>query len=100
MNSQSHPILIELSQQLPETSKTYIFIQGSENFSQVAAQAKQEFLCLNKLDTDVGNGITGRDQLSKDGYESWLKEMEEDDRLVLIGSLQLIVELAEELAEE
>jgi hypothetical protein len=100
MNSQSHPILIELSQQLPDTSTTCKFIQGPESFAQVVTQAREEFLCLSDLEADRGNGHSGRDQLVQNGYENWLKDMEEDDRMVLIGTLKLIIELAEELAEE
>jgi hypothetical protein len=100
MNSQSHPILTELSQQLPETSITSKYIQGPESFTKVVTQAKEDFLCLSDLDADLENGLSGRAQLAQNGYENWLKDMEEDDRLVIIGSLQLIIELAEELVEE
>ena len=89
-----------MSDQLPETSMTCKFIKGPESFSQVVVQAKEEFLCLSNLDADRGNGISGKDQLIKYGYENLLKDMDEDDRMVLIGTLKLIIELAEELAEE
>ena len=107
MNSQTHPILIELSQHLPKTSTVYKYIHGPESFSEVSNQAKEEFLCLSDLQADRGNGFSGRTQLVQYGYENWLKEMEDDDndegdddRLRLIGFLKLIIELAEELAEE
>ena len=100
MNSSSHPILIELSQQLPETSKACKYIQGAESFSQVVTQAQEEFSCLSDLDADWGNGFSGRTQLAQNGDDNWLKDMEEDDRLRLMGALKLIIELAEELAEE
>lgn len=100
MNSQSHPILIELSDQLPQFSKTYQYIHGPESFAQVCAQAQEEFACLSDLDADQGNGVTGRTKLAQNGYETWLKDMEEDDRLRLLGALKLIIELAEELAED
>ena len=100
MNSQSNPILIELSEQLLETSTTFRHIQGSESYSQVATQAQEEFLCLSDFDADCGNGLSGRDQLAQYGYENWLKDMEEEDRLYLIGTLRLVIDLAEELAEE
>jgi hypothetical protein len=106
MNSQSHPILIELSEQLPETSVTYKYIHGPESFSQIASQAKEEFLCLSDLETKLGNGLLGRAYLLKSGYEVWLKAMDadadgdaDDERLRLIGFLKLIIELAEELEE-
>ena len=79
MNSQSHPILIELSEQLPETSITYKYIHGPESFSQIASQAKKEFLCLSDLETKLGNGLLGRAYLLQSGYEVWLKAMDEDE---------------------
>ena len=107
MNSQTNPILAEISESIPETSMTYKYIHGPENFNQVAAQAKEEFLCLSDLDADLGNGFSGRTQLVKYGYESWLKDLDDDhegdgddNRLRLIGFLKLIIELSEELAEE
>ena len=106
MNSQSHPILIELSEQLPETSITYKYIHGPESFSQIASQAKKEFLCLSDLETKLGNGLLGRAYLLQSGYEFWLKAFDadadgdaDDERLRLIGFLKLIIELAEELEE-
>lgn len=107
MNSQTNPILIEISESIPETSMTYKYIHGPESYSQITAQAKEEFLCLNDLDSDLGNGISGRAQLIQYGYEKWLKDFEDDhegdgddNRIRLIGFLKLIIELAEELAEE
>lgn len=101
MNAQSHPILTELSQQLPETSLTYKYIHGPESFTQISDQAKEEFLCLSDLDADRGKGFSGKTQLIQYGYESWLRDMEDDDdRLRLVGFLKLIIELAEELADE
>ena len=107
MNSQTNPILIEISESIPETSLTYKFIHGTETFTEIATQAKEEFLCLNDLSADLGNGLSGRTQLVKYGYESWLKDLDDDyegegddNRIRLIGFLKLIIELAEELAEE
>ncbi len=98
MNSQTHPILIELSQQLPENSTTCKYINGPESFSQVFTQAKEEFSWLSDLDTDRGQGA--RTHLTQNGYENLLKDMDEEDRLILLGTLKLIIDLAEELAEE
>lgn len=107
MNSQSHPILIEMSESIPETSMTYRYIHGPESSAEVATQAKEEFLCLSDLTADLGNGFSGRTQLVEFGYEKWLKDMDDDfegegddDRIRLIGFLKLIIELSEELAEE
>lgn len=100
MNSQSNPILIEMSDQLPETSKTYKFIRGPETHGEIYIQAKEEFSCLSDLDAERGNGLTGRTLLAQSGYENLLEDMEEEDRLRLIGILSLIIELAEDLADE
>jgi hypothetical protein len=107
MNSQTNPILIEISESIPESSTTYRYIHGSESFADVATQANQEFLCLSDLEADLGNGLSGRTQLIKYGYENWLKDLDDDlegegdnNRLRLIGFLKLIIELSEDLAEE
>jgi hypothetical protein len=107
MNSQSHPILIELSEQLPETSKIYKYIHGPENFAEIATQAKKDFSCLSDLQGNLANGLSERTHLAQNGYDTWLMSMDADDendadekRLRLIGFLKLIIELAEELEEE
>ena len=106
MNSQSHPILIELSEHLPVTSITYKYIHGPESFSQIANQAKEDFLCLSDLEAKLDNGLLARTHLLQSGYEFWLKTFDadadgdaDDERLRLIGFLKLIIELAEELEE-
>ena len=106
MNSESHPILIELSEQLPDTSITYKFIHGPESFSQIANQAQQDFLSLSDLESKLDSGILGRTHLLQSGYEDWLNVMDadaegdaDDERIRLIGFLKLIIELAEELEE-
>ncbi|MZH03579.1 MAG: hypothetical protein F3745_09370 [Nitrospinae bacterium] len=102
MNSQTNPILNEISESIPETSITYKYIHGPETFAQVANQAREEFLCLNDLDADLGNGFSGRTQLVQYGYEEWLKDFDDDheregddNRIRLIGFLKLIIELPE-----
>jgi hypothetical protein len=107
MNSQTNPILNEISESIPESSMTYRYIHGPESFAEVATQASQEFLCLSDLAADLGNGLSGRAQLVQYGYENWLKDLDDDhedegddNRLRLIGFLKLIIELSEELAEE
>ena len=96
MNSYTHPILTDLSKSLPKNSITYKYIHGPENFEKVAAQAREEFECLSELDADPAR----KKQLTEYGYEDTLKDLEDEDRLRLIGVLKLVIELAEELAEE
>jgi hypothetical protein len=55
---------------------------------------------LSDLDADTGQGFSGRAQLNQNGYENLLTDLDEEDRLILMGTLKLIIELAEELAEE
>ncbi len=96
MNSYTHPILNDLANSLPENSITYKYIHGSESFAEVAAQAREEFFCLSELEVAPDR----RTQLIQYGYEDMLKDLEDDDRLRLIGILKLVIELAEELSEE
>ena len=107
MNSQTNPILNEISESIPESSTTYRYIHGPESFAEVATQASQEFLCLSDLTADLGNGLSGRTQLVKYLSLIHISELDDDhedegddNRLRLIGFLKLIIELSEELAEE
>ena len=52
------------------------------------------------MENEVKEGMTGTYILKQNGYEEWLHDMEDDDRLRLCGVLQMISELSEELNEE
>ena len=52
------------------------------------------------LDKERSNGKTGLAVLKENGYESWLKDMEEEDRLRMCGVLQMIADLAQELEDD
>ncbi|MBT5027654.1 MAG: hypothetical protein HOH38_01880 [Nitrospinaceae bacterium] len=97
MNSSSHPILIELSQQLPETSTAYKSIHGAESYLQIISLAKAEFSWLSNLDAGSGQSVSNLDSLNKNGYENLLDD--EEDRLIFMGTLKMIIELAEELED-
>jgi len=100
MDSKGNPILIEMADQLPETSKAYQLISTSVNYPLIIEQTKEDFYCFADLDKERENGMTGLDNLKKNGYESWLKDMEEEDRLRMCGFLQMIADLAQELDED
>ena len=44
--------------------------------------------------------MTGLKNLKENGYEKWLKDMEEEDRIRMCGILQMIADLAQELIEK
>ena len=95
-----NPILSDLAKQLPDTAQTSSLINECKNYKEIAIQARSEMVWLKKYDfwTDEGQEI--KRSLTENGYEQWLRDCEEDDRLRLIGVLELIFELCEELEEE
>ncbi len=100
MNSNGNPILIELAEQLPSSSKIYKLIMTSKNYSVIISQAKEDFFCFGDMESEFKDGLTGIHILKQNGYEEWLDDMEDDDRLRICGVLQMISELSEELNDE
>ena len=100
MNLNGNPILIELAAQLPPKSKIYQLIKTSKNYSVIINQAKEDFFCFGDMEDKFKDGMTGIQILKQNGYEEWLHEMEDDDRLRICGVLQMISELSEELNDE
>ena len=100
MKNQVHPILIDLGKQLPNETQTLQFIEGSKKYNEIADQARKEMYCLGNLENVLDDGQTGETILFNCGYEIWLKDAEDDDRLKLIGALKLIAEFCEEIEKE
>jgi len=100
MNSKGNPILIEMADQLPQSSKSFQLITTSFDYPRIVDQVKEDFYCFAELETKRESGMTGLATLKENGYENWLKDMEDEDRLRICGVLQMIVDLAQELDEE
>ena len=100
MSLKGNPILIEMADQLPQASKSFQLITTSVDYSRIIDQAREDFYCFADLEKQRDSGVTGLGTLKKNGYENWLKDMEEEDRLRICGVLQMIVDLAQELDEE
>ena len=100
MKDQVHPILIDLAKQLPIETQTLQFIEESKSYEEIAGQARKEMYCLGNLENVLDDGQTGETILFNSGYEVWLKDAEDDDRLRLIGALKLIAEFCEEIDED
>ena len=100
MNSKGNPILIEMASELPETSKLYQLVMTSVNYSSIFDQAKEDFFGFADIEKEIKNGMTGLAVLTQNGYENYLQDMEEEDRLRMCGILQMLADLAQELDEE
>ncbi|MEK9629534.1 MAG: hypothetical protein VW455_11005 [Nitrospinota bacterium] len=100
MNSNGNPILIEMADQLPESSKAFQLITTSVDYPKIIEQTREDFYCFADLDKERESGKTGRDALVENGYGEWMKEMEEEDRLRICGVLQMITDLAQELEDD
>tara|TARA_B100000686_G_C16673681_1_gene907886 strand:- start:43 stop:345 length:303 start_codon:yes stop_codon:yes gene_type:complete len=100
MNLNGNPILIELAEQLPPNSKIYKLIMTGTNYPLIIGQAKEDFFCFGDMENEVKDGMKGINILKQNGYEEWLHDKEDDDRLRICGVLQMISELSEELNDE
>ena len=100
MNSKGNPILIEMADQLPETSKAFQLIMTSVDYRIIIEQVKEDFYCFADFKSERKNGMKGLDVLKQNGYEIFLKEIEEEDRLRMCGVLQMIADLAKELDDD
>ena len=100
MNLKGNPILIEMADQLPKSSKSFQLITTSVDYPRIVDQDREDFYCFADLDKKRDNGMTALETLMENGYESCLNDMEEEDRVRLCGVLQMIADLAQELDEE
>lgn len=100
MNSKGNPVLIEMAGQLPQASKLYKLVMTSVDYSNIFNQAKEDFFAFAELDKEVKDGMTGLVLLKQNGYESYLQEMEDEDRLMMCGIIQMLADLAQELDED
>ena len=97
MNFKGNPILIEMADQLPESSKAFQLIMTCIDYSMIIDQVKEDFYCFADLEKERENGMKGLDILKQNGYEKFLEDLEEEDRLRICGVLQMIADLAKEL---
>jgi hypothetical protein len=96
----SHPILIELSGQLPGSAHTFQYIQDGVEFEKIAAQAQKDISCLENLEGQLKDGQPAKTVLEKSGYRDWLKASDQDERLRVLGALHLIADVSEDLADD
>ena len=100
MNSNAHPILVELSRQLPDSAHTFQHIQEAAEFEQIATQAQADISCLENLEGCLEDGRPAKTVLEENGYRQWLGASDQDERLRVLGALKLIADVSEDLAEE
>ena len=104
MNSKANPILIEMSKQLPDSVQTFKDIQEPKNYEDIVVQARKEIFCLRNMERSMEDGQSAKTFLQQNGYQFLLENSDEEDeleeRLRLLGTLQLIAELSEDLAED
>ena len=100
MNSKPHPILAELSRQLPDSARTFQYIQESSGFEEITAQAQRDISCLENLEGCLEDGRPAKTVLEESGYRVWLADSDSDERLRVLGALKLIADVSEDLAED
>ena len=100
MYLKGNPILIEMASQLPQASKLYQLVMTSVDYSTIFDQAKEDFFGFADFEKEIKNGMTGLALLKQNGYETFLEDMEEEDRLRMCGIIQMLADLAQELDED
>ena len=93
-----------MSQDLPDSIRTFKYIQEPKSYEEIVVQARKEIFCLRNMERTMENGQSAKSFLQQNGYQFLLensdKEDEMEERMRLLGTLQLIAELSEELAED
>ncbi len=104
MNSKANPILIEMSEELPDSIQTFKYIQEPKSYEEIVVQARKEIFCLRNWERNMEDGQSAESFLQQNGCQFLLENSDEEDkkeeRLRLLGTLQLIAELSEDLAED
>jgi len=100
MNSKGNPVLIEMAGQLPQASKLYQLVMTSVDYATIFTQAKEDFFGFADLEKEIESDMTGLAVLKENGYESYLQDMEEEDRFRMCGIIQMLADLAQELDED
>jgi hypothetical protein len=100
MNSKAHPILSELSRQLPDSAQTFQHIKEASGFEEIAAQAQKDIACLENFEGCLEDGRPAKAVLEENGYREWLADSDSDERLRVLGALKLIADVSEDLADD
>jgi hypothetical protein len=100
MDFHAHPILDELSRQLPDAAHTFQYIHESPDFWKITAQAQTDISCLENLEGCLEDGRSAKSVLEEGGYRAWLESSDEEEKLRVLGALKLIADLSEDLAED
>lgn len=95
-----HPILEELSNQLPKSAHTFQYILEAAEYDEVAVQAQKDISCLENLEGCLEDGRPAKTVLEESGYRVWLEGSDLDERLRVLGALRLIADVSEDLADD
>ena len=99
MSPTHHPILFSLAKPLPEKAPSRVMIENGASLQDIAGQAKMEWACLAAHHQEK-KPAAGPGWLLENGYADWLKEADEEDQTRMLGWLDMIHEMARDLAEE
>jgi hypothetical protein len=104
MNSKANPVLLEIAEQLPDSIQVFKDIQEPKSYEEIFAEARKEIFCLRNMERNMEDGKPAKLFLQQNGYQFLFENSDEEDemeeRMRLLGTLQLIAELSEELAED
>ena len=96
----THPILEPLVSQLPETALSRQLIEEEKDYKEIIPHLTSERKWLREPQSTDAKNRTGLWHLEQNGYADWLKDAEDEDRIEMVGVLQLILETASALDED
>ncbi|PIQ97846.1 MAG: hypothetical protein COV67_02070 [Nitrospinae bacterium CG11_big_fil_rev_8_21_14_0_20_56_8] len=99
MTRQPHAILQAMADQIPEPSRVRRMIDAGEELEAIALQAGLEKKNLIRLESGMEENSAEQTWLEDHGYEAWLKDADREERLRVIGALQMIVDISGDLDE-
>ena len=65
-----NPILIDLSNQLPDGTGALRYIHEPKSYEEIAVQARKEIFCLGNLEGFMRDGQPVQSMLQQSGYEN------------------------------
>lgn len=96
----SHPILLSVAVQLPESAASRKLIEGGGDLGEIIGQARKEHAWLRAPEAVDQENRPGKWRLEQAGYADWWKDAADNDRVRMVGVLQLILDTASGLEDE
>ncbi|MCA9482997.1 MAG: hypothetical protein KC553_04630 [Nitrospina sp.] len=92
-----NPVLLSFVKHLPEESVVKKLVKSGAPFREISEQASLEWKQIAPV---VSSDAPPTPDLVRMGYEAWYKDADAEDRTRMLGWLNMLGEMALDLAEE